>query len=88
MAELDPFEPDEDSDDEDNNRGGFAPQEDDDEIAPQPIECRISIAKPRGGALLIDGYAWSNKLSILKISYIKDARLVTKTPKTLPCLTT
>ncbi|KIJ37894.1 hypothetical protein M422DRAFT_259507 [Sphaerobolus stellatus SS14] len=81
-AELDPFEPDEDSDDEDNNQGGFAPQEDDNEFnnetAPQPIECRISNAKPCGGALLINGYVWSNKLSILKISYIKDARLVSE----------
>ncbi|KIJ35686.1 hypothetical protein M422DRAFT_262095 [Sphaerobolus stellatus SS14] len=84
MAELDPFEPDEDSDEEDNvdNQRDVAPQggdeESDDEIEQEPIECRISIAKPRGGALLIDSYAWGNKLSILKISYITDARLVSE----------
>lgn len=48
MAELDPFEPDEDSDDE-NDQGGIAHHEEDEEsdgeIPPEPIECRISIAK-------------------------------------------
>lgn len=52
MAELDPFEPDEDSDDEGdtNNQDSLASQgneeeESDDEVALEPIECRISIAK-------------------------------------------
>ncbi|KIM73278.1 hypothetical protein PILCRDRAFT_15375 [Piloderma croceum F 1598] len=86
MAELDPFEPDDESDDEsDNERGGRpahaagAPDDDsDDDISDEPVECTISIAKPRKGALLFECHAWPTKLEVLKVSYIKDEKLVSE----------
>lgn len=80
MAELDPFEPDEDSDDEDesgaNGRGRDADEESIDDVMEEPVECTVSIARAHHGALLFDCWASPEELEILKISFIKDEKLV------------
>ncbi|KAJ7624871.1 mitochondrial glycoprotein [Roridomyces roridus] len=85
MAEIDPFEPDDSSDEEDEDEdkkgaagdaGGEDSDSDDDNWS-EPVECTISIARPNRGALLFECFALpSNKLDVLKISYIKDEKLV------------
>ena len=93
MAELDPFEPDEESDEEDEGaqQGGSIDRsgesrpavgaDDDssvDDTLDEPVQCTVSIARNSHGALLFNCYASSQELELLNISYIKDEKLVTE----------